>query len=54
VPSFVKESLWQMPQAWTLILTVPARGAGISRSTSSKGPFGRATWTLRILGIVLP
>ena len=43
VPSFVETSLWQMPQAWILILTVPGPGSGISRSTSSNGPFGLET-----------
>jgi hypothetical protein len=54
VPSFVKESLWHMPQAETLILTDAAPGSGMSRSTSSKGPFGRGTWTTRIFDIVPP
>src|SRR5271155_3764840 len=39
------------PQAWTLILTVPASGSGTSRSSSSKGPFGPGTWTTRILAM---
>jgi hypothetical protein len=50
-PFLVSLSLWQTPQAWTLILTVPAWGSEISRSTNSKGPFGRGTWTTRILAI---
>ena len=50
-PSFTSESLWQMPQAWTLIRAWPARGWGISRSTISNGPPGRVTWATRILGI---
>src|SRR5208283_6166706 len=53
-PSFVNESLWQIPQACTLIRTDPAPGFGISRSTISKGPPGRETCTARILGIVPP
>src|ERR1700737_2900661 len=53
-PSFVYESLWQIPQAWTLIRTDPAPGSGLSRSTSSKGPFGRGTWTTRIFDMVPP
>src|SRR3989442_1246480 len=54
VPSLVRVSLWQMPQAWTLIRTVPGPGSGISRSTISKGAFGRETCTARILGITPP
>jgi hypothetical protein len=50
-PFFVTESLWQTPQAWTLIRTDPAPGSGISRSTISNGPPARGTWTTRILGI---
>ena len=50
-PSLVRLSLWQMPQACTLIRTDPAPGSGISRSTISKGAFGRATCTARILDI---
>src|SRR6185437_13691371 len=37
-PSFVIESLWQTPQACTLMRTCPASGLGISRSTISKSP----------------
>src|SRR5262249_17740129 len=51
-PSLMMESLWQMPQACTLIRTVPGPGSGIGRSTISKGPFGRETWATRILAIV--
>ncbi len=47
-------SLWQMPQAWTLIRTDPGPGSGISRSTISKRAFGWATCTARILGIIPP
>src|SRR5437016_2896990 len=54
VPSLVRLSLWQMPQAWTLIRTNPGPGSGISRSTISKGAFGRVTCTTRILGITPP
>src|SRR5262249_27218074 len=50
-PSLVSESLWQMPQACTLIRTVPGPGSGIGRSTISKGPFGRETCATRIVGI---
>ena len=39
-PCFVKESLWQIPQASTLTRTNPVPGSGFSRSTSSKRPFG--------------
>src|SRR5579872_6104296 len=35
-PSFVNSSLWQTPQACTLMRTSPALGLGISRSTISK------------------
>src|SRR3954454_7716570 len=48
VPSLVSESLWQIPQACTLIRTSPAPGSGMGRSTSSKGPLGRDTWATRI------
>src|SRR6478736_3821741 len=37
-PSFVSTSLWQIPQACTLMSTCPAPGLGISRSTISKSP----------------
>ena len=52
MPSLVKASLWQMPQAWTLTRTWPAVGSGMPRSASSNGPFGSVTWTTRILVIV--
>src|SRR5690348_15987972 len=48
-PSMVKTSLWQTPQAWTLIRTDPGPGSGIGRSTSSRGPPGRETWATRIV-----
>src|ERR1019366_2195830 len=35
-PSLVSASLWQTPQACTLMRTCPAPGVGISRSTSWK------------------
>src|SRR5205823_13441103 len=35
-PSFVNTSLWQTPQACTLMRTCPTPGLGISRSTISK------------------
>ena len=38
MPSLVKASLWQTPQACTLIRTWPGPGSGMSRSTSSKRP----------------
>jgi hypothetical protein len=31
-PSFISESLWQMPQAWTSIRTQPAAGSGDSEN----------------------
>src|ERR1700722_3238857 len=37
-PSFVRTSLWQTPQACTLMRTCPAPGFGISRSTISNSP----------------
>src|SRR6185369_8410938 len=37
-PFFVSTSLWQIPQACTLMRTCPAPGLGISRSTISKSP----------------
>src|SRR5215469_6605958 len=42
-PSFVSTSLWQIPQACTLMRTYPAPGLGISRSTISKSPPGLRT-----------
>src|SRR5215472_12058701 len=39
-PSFTNTSLWQTPQACTLMRTSPAPGFGISRSTISKSPPG--------------
>ena len=51
-PSFVSESLWQMPQACTLIRTDPAPGSGIGRSTISNGPFGLGTCATRIIAIL--
>src|SRR5437764_9555268 len=50
-PSLVIASLWQMPQAWTLIRTDPGPGSGIGRSTSSRGPPGRETWATRIVAM---
>src|SRR5438552_10026722 len=47
-PSLTRESLCQIPHAWTLIRTQPGSGSGISRSTSSKDPFACGTWTARI------
>jgi hypothetical protein len=54
VPSFVNESLWQTPQASTLMRTNPAPGSGISRSTISIGPFILAICATRIFGMVPP
>jgi hypothetical protein len=48
----VSESLWQMPQASTLIRTDPGPGSGTGRSTISKGPFGRETCTTRIVAMI--
>src|SRR5208282_773440 len=53
-PSFTSESLWQMPQASTLILTWLRPGSGMFLSTSSKFPPGLLTWTAFILDIALP
>src|SRR5262249_28848748 len=43
-PSFVSTSLWQTPQACTLMRTSPAPGSGTSRSTISKSPPGLEIW----------
>src|SRR5258708_37606054 len=53
-PSFVRASLWQMPEACTRMRTWPASGWGISRSTTWYGPLALTTWAARILGIDLP
>src|SRR5271170_5364803 len=45
MPSFVSTSLWQTPQACTLMRTCPASGSGISRSTISKSAPGFGTCT---------
>src|SRR5216684_7914029 len=42
-PSFVSTSLWQSPQACTLIRTCPTPGSGISRSTIWKSAPGLET-----------
>ena len=42
-PCLVKESLWQMPHACTLIRTCRGPGVGRSRTTSSRGPLARET-----------
>src|SRR6188472_252433 len=47
-PSLVKESLWHIPQACTLIRTCIGPGSGVFRSTISKGPLGLDTCTERI------
>lgn len=51
-PSFTNESLWQMPQAWTLIRTQPGPGFGIGLSTISNGPPARVTGAARILDMI--
>ncbi len=43
-PSFVSMSLWQTPQACTLMRTSPATGLGISRSTISKSAPAWGSW----------
>jgi hypothetical protein len=53
-PSLVMASLWQTPQASILMRTCPVPGSGISRSTISRGRFGRLTCTARIFGIIPP
>src|SRR5580658_6269176 len=40
LPSLVSTSLWQTPQACTLMRTCPTPGLGISRSTISKSAPG--------------
>src|SRR5262245_65960132 len=50
-PSLVSASLWQMPQASTLIRTEPGPGSGIGRSTISQGALGRRTCATRIVGM---
>src|SRR5436309_11502990 len=42
-PSFVSTSLWQTPQACTLMRTCPASGVGISRLTICKSAPGLGT-----------
>src|SRR5207247_7544690 len=51
VPSFGSVSLWQIPQSCTLKRTWPAAGSGTARSMISRGPFGRGTWTTRMVDI---
>src|SRR5436309_2053262 len=50
-PSLVRTSLWQTPQANTLIRTCPGPGSGISRSTISKAAPGLGTCTTFILAM---
>src|SRR3984893_10273796 len=50
-PCLVNESLWQTPQAWTLMRTCRAVGSGTSRSTISKGPLALLTCTARMRDI---
>jgi hypothetical protein len=45
------ESLWQMPQAATLIRTVPGAGWGIGLSTISNGRFAPEISATRIVAI---
>jgi hypothetical protein len=51
-PSFKIESLWQIPQACTLIRTVAGPGSGIGRSTISNSPFARAICATRIVAMI--
>jgi hypothetical protein len=53
-PSLVSESLWQIPQACTLIRTVPGPAWGIGRSTISKGPPARETCIARMFAMMIP
>ena len=53
IPSFVIESLWQMPQACTLMRTRPGPRSGMSRSTISKVLLRLDTWTARIFAMYL-
>jgi hypothetical protein len=50
-PSFVNTSLWQMPQACTLIRTSLSRGLGISRSTIWKSAPGFGMYAAFIVSI---
>ena len=50
-PVTVITSLWQTPQAWTLISTSWRPGVGISRSTSSNGALACGTIIARIVGM---
>src|SRR5579864_7484919 len=52
-PSLVSTSLWQTPQACTLIRTCPASGVGISRSTISKSAPGLETCAAFICAIFI-
>src|SRR5260221_13744247 len=54
VPSFVRESLWQIPDACTLMRTCARPGSGTSRSTIWKAPLALGTWAARILGMNPP
>src|SRR6266542_4475929 len=53
-PDLTSASLWHTPQASTFTRTWRIAGVGISRSTTSKGPFAFETWTARILAMVCP
>src|SRR6266851_2883297 len=52
-PSFVSTSLWQTPQACTLIRTCPTPGSGISRSTIRKSAPGLDTCATFIVPIAI-
>src|SRR6266545_1426769 len=53
-PSTVRESLWQTPHASMRTRTCPGPGSATSRSTSSNGLFGSATWKARDRGMEHP
>jgi hypothetical protein len=50
-PVFRKASLWQTPQAWTLMRTCPAPGFGTSRSTIWKSAPGAGICAAFIVAI---
>src|SRR6266542_5707326 len=53
-PSTVRESLWQTPHASMRTRTCPGPGSATSRSTSSNGILGSATWKARDRGMEHP
>src|SRR5450631_426094 len=53
-PSFTRASLWQIPQASTLMRTWPRAGSGMFLSTSSRFPPALLTWTTFIRDILFP